>query len=84
MCRANDGVDCDRPDGVASNNRPHDSHAGCGYGDCVQSFYSMLNIRREIAAGERPQPNGWYVGDGIARTLDGTPYEPLDWSNLKG
>ena len=44
----------------------------------------MLNIRREIAAGERPQPNGWYVGDGIARTLDGTPYEPLDWSNLKG
>lgn len=69
---------------MASNNRPRASRSGDCYGDSVKGFYQLLNVRREIACGQRPQPNGWYMGDGIARTLDGTPFEPLDWSNLRG
>ena len=32
----------------------------------------------------RPQPEDYYYGDDIARTLDGTPSEPLDWDYLRG
>lgn len=45
----------------------------------------LLNYRRAVADGIEPPPRGWYMGDGIARTLDGTPFEPLSgWDYLGG
>ncbi|WP_171002871.1 hypothetical protein [Bifidobacterium moukalabense] len=43
----------------------------------------LLNILREIGTGQRAQPTGWLYGDGVARTLDGTPFEPLDWGEVR-
>lgn len=38
----------------------------------------LLNYRRQVADGTMPAPRGEYWGDGIARTVDGTSYEPLE------
>lgn len=44
----------------------------------------LLNYRRAVADGIEPPPRGEYMGDGIARTLDGTPFEPLSgWDHLE-
>ncbi|MFC2618550.1 MAG: hypothetical protein ACFNZP_04935 [Bifidobacterium dentium] len=43
----------------------------------------LLNILREIGTGQRGRPTGYYFGDGVARTLDGTPFEPLDWGEVR-
>lgn len=51
--------------------------------DCAE-MCRLLNYRRAVADGIRPQPEGHYFGDGIARTLDGTPFEPLEWDYLRG
>lgn len=47
------------------------------------AWCGLLNYRRAVADGIEPPPRGWYMGDGIARTLDGTPFEPLSgWDHL--
>ena len=62
----------------------HSVHARRNAGrDCAE-MCRLLNYRRAVADGVRPQPEGHYFGDGIARTLDGTPFEPLEWDYLMG
>lgn len=81
--RADNGADGNRLDGVASGNRHRSKPIRHDYCTCVKEFNRLLNIRREIAAGQRTQPHGYYFGDGVARTLDGTPFEPLDWKKVR-
>ena len=50
--------------------------------DAFRGFHQMLVIRQAIQEGRLPQPKGYFVGDGVARTLDGTPFEPLDWKGI--
>lgn len=60
---------------------------GRAYRDARRAYLAwcrLLNYRRAVADGIEPPPRGEYMGDGIARTLDGTPFEPLSgWDYLE-
>ena len=54
--------------------------------DFLRAFWryqAYLLYLKAVHMGDIPEADGSYQGDGIARTLDGTPFEPLDWSYLR-
>lgn len=44
----------------------------CDYSARVAAFFKAHDVRPE---------RGEFWGDGVARTLDGTPFEPLSWGH---
>lgn len=68
--------------GTATTGRAADSRRRMAALDAFRGFHQMLVIRQAIQEGRLPQPKGYFVGDGVARTLDGTPFEPLDWKGI--
>lgn len=49
------------------------------------AFYRYLHrlTRLQDALIDGPLPRFEFSGDGVPRTLDGTPFEPLDWKGIK-
>lgn len=68
---------------MASAGRPDRGVGGTDWRTAYTEYMRLLNILREIGTGQRGRPTGYYFGDGVARTLDGTPFEPLDWGEVR-
>ncbi len=70
-------------DAAAATGRAADSRRRVAALDAFRCFHKMLLTQRAIQEGRLPQPKGYFVGDGVPRTLDGTPFEPLSgWDHL--
>lgn len=81
--RIHDAADSRGTCRTAANGRARHGSIRANYSICVNEFYKMLNLRREIMDGRRPQPKGYYFGDGVARNLSGQPFEPLEWEAVR-
>lgn len=63
---------------------PRDFRRERAYLQAVADYRRYLNWLRDMQefALQGIEPTGEYEGDGVARMLNGEPFEPLDWEGV--
>lgn len=63
---------------------PRDFRREQAYLKAVSNYHGYLNWLRDMQelALQGIEPTGEYEGDGVARMLNGEPFEPLDWEGV--